>query len=41
VRFGFVNTGAANGLTDLTGSSMDGPTLTGTTFERVVGWPLR
>jgi uncharacterized protein YjbI with pentapeptide repeats len=40
-RFGFVNTGAANGLTDLTGASMEGATLTGTAFERVAGWPSR
>jgi len=40
-RFGFVNTGAGGGLTDLTGASMDGATLTGTAFDRVTGWPLR
>jgi uncharacterized protein YjbI with pentapeptide repeats len=39
--FGFVNTGAANGLSDLTGAVMDGAVLTGTTFDRVVGRPPR
>ena len=39
--FGFVNTGAPNGLSDLTGAVMDGAVLTGTTFDRVVGWPPR
>jgi uncharacterized protein YjbI with pentapeptide repeats len=38
---GFVNTGARNGLSDLTGAVMDGAVLTGTTFHRVVGWPQR
>lgn len=40
-RFGFVRTGAANGLSDLTGAVMDGAVLTGTTFDRVAGWPSR
>ena len=40
-RFGFVNTGAANGLTNLTGANMDGATLAGAAFDRVTGWPLR
>jgi uncharacterized protein YjbI with pentapeptide repeats len=39
--FGYVNTGAPNGLSDLTGVVMDGAVLTGTMFDRVVGWPLR
>jgi uncharacterized protein YjbI with pentapeptide repeats len=39
--FGYVNTGAPNGLSDLTGVVMDGAVLTGATFERVVGWPPR
>jgi len=39
--FGYVNTGAPNGLSDLTGVVMDGAVLTEATFERVVGWPLR
>jgi uncharacterized protein YjbI with pentapeptide repeats len=39
--FGYVNTGAPNGLSDLTGAVMDGAVLTRTTFNRVVGWPLR
>jgi uncharacterized protein YjbI with pentapeptide repeats len=39
--FGFVNTGAANGLSDLTGVVMDGADLTGATFDRVTGWPPR
>ena len=39
--FGFVNTGAPNGLSDLTGAVMDGAVLTGTTFARVAGWPPR
>ena len=39
--FGFVNTGAPNGLSDLTGAVMDGAVLTGTTFDRVIGWPPR
>jgi uncharacterized protein YjbI with pentapeptide repeats len=39
--FGYVNTGAPNGLSDLTGVIMDGAVLTGTTFNRVVGWPPR
>jgi uncharacterized protein YjbI with pentapeptide repeats len=39
--FGYVNTGAPNGLSDLTGAMMDGAVLTGARFERVVGWPPR
>jgi uncharacterized protein YjbI with pentapeptide repeats len=39
--FGYVNTGAPNGLSDLTGVVMEGAVLTEATFERVVGWPLR
>lgn len=39
--FGFVNTGAPNGLSNLTRAVMDGAVLTGATFDRVVGWPLR
>lgn len=39
--FGYVNTGAPNGLSDLTEAVMDGAVLTGTMFDRVVGWPLR
>ena len=39
--FGFVNTGAPNGLSDLTGAVMDGADLTAATFDRVTGWPPR
>jgi uncharacterized protein YjbI with pentapeptide repeats len=39
--FGFVNTGAPNGLSDLTGAVLDGAVLAGTTFKRVTGWPPR
>jgi uncharacterized protein YjbI with pentapeptide repeats len=39
--FGYVNTGAPNGLSDLTGAVMDGAVLTRTTFDRVNGWPPR
>jgi len=39
--FGFVNTGAPNGLSDLTGAVMDGAVLVGTSFDRVTGWPPR
>jgi uncharacterized protein YjbI with pentapeptide repeats len=38
---GYVNTGAPNGLCDLTGVVTDGAVLTGARFERVVGWPPR
>jgi uncharacterized protein YjbI with pentapeptide repeats len=37
--FGFVNTGAPNGLSDLTGAVMDGAAVAGATFDRVIGWP--
>lgn len=37
--FGFVNTGAPNGLCDLTGAVLDGAALAGTTFDSVTGWP--
>ena len=37
-RFGFVNTGTPNGLTNVTGATMDGAVLSDTTFDRVVGW---
>jgi uncharacterized protein YjbI with pentapeptide repeats len=37
--FGFVNTGAPSGLSDLTGAVMDGAVLTAATFDRVTGWP--
>jgi uncharacterized protein YjbI with pentapeptide repeats len=40
-NFGFVNTGAANGRSDLTGAFLDGAVLTGTTFDQVAGWPSR
>ena len=39
--FGIVNTGAPNGLSDLTGAVMDGAELTGATFDRVTGCPPR
>jgi uncharacterized protein YjbI with pentapeptide repeats len=39
--FGFVNTGAANGLSDLTGALMDSAAVSGATFDRVTGWPPR
>jgi uncharacterized protein YjbI with pentapeptide repeats len=39
--FGFVNTGAPNGLSDLTGAVMDGAAVIGATFDGVTGWPPR
>jgi uncharacterized protein YjbI with pentapeptide repeats len=39
--FGIVNTGASNGLSNLTGAVIDGAVVTGTTFDRVTGWPPR
>lgn len=37
-RFSYMNTGQANGLTDVTGAHFAGATLRNVTFERVIGY---
>lgn len=38
-RFGYVNTGTAAGLTDVTGAKFDGAVLRRVETRRVIGWP--
>jgi len=38
-RFGFVNTGGPDGLTNLTGVRAAGAILADVVFEQVIGWP--
>ena len=38
-RFGYLNTGTAAGLTDVTGAIFDGAVVRRTEVRRVIGWP--
>jgi uncharacterized protein YjbI with pentapeptide repeats len=38
-RFGYVNTGTAAGLTDVTGANFDGAVVRKIEARRVIGWP--
>jgi uncharacterized protein YjbI with pentapeptide repeats len=38
-QFGFVNTGAENGRSDLTGAATGGAILDSAVFDQVTGWP--